>query len=221
MRQFPGIARNNIPRGISGARAAAAAKARDSKLEMTNLGPGNARIRASRAATIVPVAVSRPRLDFSSTLASRPSSARSATASARVGTRSCAKAASNQLPASQLRTATRGSALTLPRPSVVRSSRSSWRRTGWSSPVRRTSNSTQLQPRAFALRRAPSVFSGAQPAAPRWPITRGRSVSKPVTSGGISDPVIRLPPSPVAPGAPDDASRDPHRSPDRLGACSA
>jgi len=221
MRQFPGIARNNIPRGISGARAAAAARARSRKLEITNLGVRGGRVRASSAATIVPVAVSRPRLDFSSTLACRPSSARSATASASVGTRSRAKAASNQLPASQLRTVASGSPLAWPRPSVVRSSRSSWRRTGSSSPVRRTSNSTQRQPRAFALRSALSVFSGAQPAAPRCPITRGRSFSKPATSGEISDPVIRSLPSPVAPGAPDDASRDPRQSPDRLGACSA
>src|SRR6516165_12806073 len=47
----------------------------------------------------------------------------------------------------------------------------------WRSAVRRTSNSTHRQPSAFALRNPASVFSGAHAAAPRWPITGGKTLS--------------------------------------------
>src|SRR5579883_3268145 len=57
---------------------------------------------------------------------------------------------------------------------VVRSIRSSWSNTNAPSAVRRRSISTQRHPTAWALRNAASVFSGARPAAPRWPMTDGR-----------------------------------------------
>ena len=85
-----------------------------------------------------------------------------------------------------------------PRPSVVRSSRSSWARIGWPSRVSLTSNSTQRAPSSCALRRLASVFSGAAAAAPRCPITGGRAGSPGVLIERLAPIVIRPQHSPAA-----------------------
>ena len=93
--------------------------------------------------------------------------------SSSVGTGSPTNNGSNQAPASKRRIAAKVSSRAWPRPFVVRSSRSSCRRINSPSAVKRTSNSTHLQPRAWARRSPTRVFSGASPAAPRCPITGG------------------------------------------------
>ena len=108
-----------------------------------------------------------------------------------------------------------GSARTLPRPSVVRSRRSSCRRTSSPSAVNRTSNSTpaaaQLARRPGATRQAYSP--GRSPAAPRWPITGGRSGGAREATGLLGSLIGDAPPRNVL--APDRTARRGRLSPPR------
>src|SRR5579884_1225302 len=173
VRQFFGTVGSNKPRTSSGAASRAPSRACGQKLETIGGGKKDGQARAIVAATRAPVRRARPCSAFSSMTAPSPSAPSSASASARVGTRSPAKAGPNQLPASWQRMAASGRAATLPCPSVVRPSQASCSRIGSSSAVRRTSHSTHRQPRQAARRSAASVFSGALAAAPRCPMTGG------------------------------------------------
>ena len=125
-----------------------------------------------------------------STLAFRPSSSGRlppppASVCARPRTRGA-----NQAPASSARISAAVWRATRPRPSVVRRRVSSWISTGTPSRLSITSNSTQRAPSSCALRRPARVFSGALPAAPRWPITVASPGSAAVRPGDQGLPAV-------------------------------
>ena len=174
---LPAVRRLAAGRGRNaGARSRAAPTA--SRRSSKSAAPANAAamIRETRSATASPVSTASARSDFISMIGAEAEFGQhcrsplpgSAPARRQTADRTRHRHRTGEWLAS-------GSARALPRPSVVRSSRSSWSRTSSPSAVRRTSNSTHRQPSACARRSPASVFSGAQPAAPRCPITGGRS----------------------------------------------
>src|SRR6185369_2944379 len=182
------------PRGNSGASAWAPRRHSISKLEISGLGLSAGQVRRSSAITTF--AVSRLRFEpLISTLQFMSSSAMSATVSARVGSLSPMNCLPNQKPASSFFSSAMVFSWAGPLPSVVRSSVSSCITRIWLSAVRLTSSSTHRAPWRCASRKLSRVFSGAAKAAPRCPITLGRSSFTP------SSPLLGCAAVPVAVGA--------------------
>ncbi len=125
--------------------------------------PADATAMIARAGRSLPAPVlSRDRARISARCSRRGRARQnSAIISSSVGTGSPAKAGRTRRRRQSGGSTAKESSRALPRPSVVRSSRSSCRRISSPSAVSRTSNSTQLQPSAWARRSPASVFSGA------------------------------------------------------------
>jgi len=125
--------------GVAGATAAAAASAVGEK-ELSS-GGGTTDAAARTSATRRPVRISSPGAGLISMFSRQPRSPQKASTCASVGRRSPAWRGPCQAPASRRASAPQGCSTASPRPSVVRSRRSSWSRKTSPSALRRASHS--------------------------------------------------------------------------------